>query len=126
MTIVTGLRMLALERFEQAPLQQYPFEYVLVDDVLQASCKDALVGDFPKIERRGSFPLSTLQYGPAFSELIEELLGKDFAQAVGRKFGFDVSQYPTKVTVRGQCSAAADGTIHTDSRDKILTVLLYL
>src|SRR5262245_481992 len=126
MTTATALRMLDLQRFEQAPLQHQPFDYVLVDDVLQASGKDALGSDFPKIDRRGSFPLSTLQYGPAFADLIEELCGQDFAHAVGGKFGLDLSQYRTRVAVRGQCSATADGAIYTDSRDKILTVLLYL
>ena len=34
MPTATGLRMLDLERFEQAPLQRHPFDYVLVEDVL--------------------------------------------------------------------------------------------
>jgi hypothetical protein len=118
--------MLNLERLDAAELQIRPFEYVLVEDVLFDSCKQAISADFPKIDRIGSFPLASLKYGPAFSELIEELLGKEFEQAVGRKFGMDLSQYPTMFTVRGQCSATSDGHIHTDSRDKVITVLLYL
>jgi hypothetical protein len=122
----TGLRMLDVSRISAAPVQMDPFEYMLVDDVLQQSCKAAITEDFPKIDRIGSFPLSTLKYGPAFSELIEELLGKEFERAVGEKFNIDLGQYPTMFTVRGQCSATSDGHIHTDSKDKIITVLLYL
>lgn len=122
----TTLRMLNLNKLENAQKLEQPFEYLLVDDVLQKDAKQGIVEDFPKIDRIGSFPLSRLQYGPAFSELIEELLGKEFEDAVGKKFGLDLSQYPTMFTVRGQCSATSDGHIHTDSRDKLITVLLYL
>jgi SM-20-related protein len=122
----TSLKMLNISKIDAAPVQSEPFEYMLVDDVLQQSCKTAIAEDFPKIDRIGSFPLSTLKYGTAFAELIEELLGKEFERAVGEKFNVDLGQYPTMFTVRGQCSATSDGHIHTDSRDKIITVLLYL
>src|SRR5258707_1157805 len=100
-----GLRMLDLSKIDAAHLVTDPFEYVLVDDVLQASSKTPIAEDFPPIDRIGSFPLSTLKYGPAFGELIDELLGREFEEAVGRKFGLELSQYPTMFTVRGQCSA---------------------
>jgi hypothetical protein len=44
---------------------------------------------------------------------------------VAEKFGMDLSSCPTMVTVRGQ-SRAADGKIHTDSRSKLITVLIYM
>jgi SM-20-related protein len=122
----TRLQMLNLSKLDSAELKKEPYEYLLVDDLLIDSSKQPIVEDFPKIERIGSFPLTTLKYGPAFSQLIDELLGKEFENAVGRKFGLDLSQFPTMFTVRGQCSATSDGHIHTDSRDKIITVLLYL
>jgi SM-20-related protein len=126
MTTATELRMLNLDKLRKAAKHEEPFEYLMVDDVLQESSKQAIVEDFPKIDRIGSFPLNTLKYGPGFSELIEELLGKEFERAIGERFGLELSQYPTMFTVRGQCSATSDGHIHTDSRDKIITVLLYL
>jgi len=126
MTTATALRMLDLSQLEAAPFHSEPFEYLTVGDFLQADCKAAIVQDFPRIDRHGSFPLSTVQPGPAFLELVDELLGKEFEAAVGRKFSLDLSQYPTMVTVRGQCSAKSDGHIHPDSKDKVITVLLYL
>lgn len=126
MTAATTLTMLDISKLEAATVQTDPFEYLLVNDVLHNSCKAAIEDDFPKIDRIGSFPLSTLKYGKGFAELIEELLGKEFEQVVGRKFNIDLSQYPTMFTVRGQCSATSDGHIHTDSKDKVITVLLYL
>jgi hypothetical protein len=51
--------------------------------------------------------------------------GPDFTRAVEAKFGIDLAGRPTMVTARGQ-SAARDGQIHTDSRTKMITVLIYM
>lgn len=117
--------MLNLSKLAAAEFHAEPFEYLLVDDFLAPDCKQAIVEDFPRIEKSGSFPLSRVSYGPAFKQLTDELLGPDFAAAVGAKFSLDLSPYPTMLTVRGQCDAS-DGQIHTDSKDKVITVLLYL
>jgi hypothetical protein len=118
--------MLDLVRLEEVPLRKEPFEYLIVRDVLHDGSKAAIAGDFPRIDRHGSFPLSALQPGPAFRQLVEELLSKDFEKAVGGKFGMDLSQFPSMITVRGICSGKHDGKIHPDSKDKVITVLLYL
>ena len=95
--------MLNLSKLAAAEFHAEPFEYLLVDDFLQPDCKQAIVEDFPRVEKAGSFPLSRVSYGPAFKQLTDELLGPDFAAAVGAKFSLDLSQYPTMLTVRGQC-----------------------
>jgi len=118
--------MLNLSKLAAAEFHVEPFEYLLVDDVLDADCKPAIVADFPPIGKTGSFPLSRLSYGPAFKQLTSELLGPDFATAVGAKFSMNLTQYPTMLTVRGHCDGGSDGGIHTDSKDKVITVLLYL
>ena len=118
--------MLNLSKLAAAEFHVEPFEYLVVDDVLEPSCKPSIVQDFPRIEKTGSFPLSRLHYGPAFQQLTSELLGPDFAAAVGAKFSMDLSQCPTMLTVRGRCDGGSDGGIHTDSKDKLITVLLYL
>jgi len=117
--------MLNLAKLAAAELHSAPFEYLLVDDILTDDCKQAIVADFPQIDRKGSFPLSRLTYGSSFQQLTNELLGPDFAGLVARKFGLDLSAYPTMITVRGW-SDQADGQLHTDSKDKLITVLLYL
>jgi hypothetical protein len=117
--------MLNLSKLEAAELHREPFEYLLVDDVLQDDCKLAIVEDFPHIDKKGSFPLGRLEYGSSFRQLTDELLGPEFASAVARKFGLDLSSYLTMITVRGW-SDRADGQLHTDSKDKLITVLLYL
>lgn len=117
--------MLNLAKLAAAELHREPFEYLLVDEVLSDDCKAGIVADFPQIEKKGSFPLSRLSYGSSFKQLTDELLGPEFASAVASKFGLDLSSYPTMITVRGW-SDLHDGQLHTDSKDKLITVLLYL
>jgi|SRR6185312_527838 len=117
--------MLNLSKLAAAELHREPFEYLLVDDVLDDSCKAGVVADFPQVEKKGSFPLSRVSYGPSFKQLTDELLGPEFAAAVAAKFNLDLSTYPTMITVRGW-SDVSDGQLHTDSKDKLITVLLYL
>jgi SM-20-related protein len=120
-----AVTMLDLDKLAAAEFHTEPYEYLLVDDFLRDEYKTAILADFPEIERHGSFPLSTLKYGPAFGQLASELFSKPFADVVGKKFSIDLAQYPTMLTVRGWCDAS-DGQIHTDSTSKVITVLLYL
>jgi len=85
----------------------------------------AVVADFPQIRGHGSFPVESLACGPAFSRLVAALTGPALRCAVEEKFGLDLGDRPTMVTVRGR-SDGKDGRIHTDSARKIITLLLYL
>ncbi|MDE2184634.1 MAG: 2OG-Fe(II) oxygenase [Alphaproteobacteria bacterium] len=116
---------LDLEALHAAPVAVEPFPYLMVPGFVKAAVIPAIGGDFPKIDLPGSFPLPTLAYGPAFRDFMTAIQGAEFAAAVGEKFGMDLSRRPTMVTVRGQ-SRADDGQIHTDSRTKIITVLIYM
>jgi len=96
--------------------------------VLFRSEKDALakvVADFPVVPGPGSHPPSELAVRGHFAALLEELEGPMFRGAVERKFAIDLKQRPTMCTVRGYLQKK-DGAIHTDSKTKIITVLLYL
>ncbi len=46
------------------------------------------------------------------------------ARAFEEKFKLDLTSRPTITTVRGRCDAG-DGKIHTNSKTKIITVLIY-
>ena len=87
--------------------------------------REAISDDYPKVDKAGSFPLSEVTFGPKFKELTDDLNGSEFRAAVGRKFSIDLIDRPTMITVRGRCSEK-DGKIHTDSKTKIITVLLYM
>src|SRR5262249_46983859 len=108
-----------------ASVAREPFPWFIVPGFVRHEAMDAIEHDFPKIEYHGSFPLPTLQYGPAFAAFMRAIEGSEFRRAVERKLGLDLAGKPTMTTVRG-VSAAHDGQIHTDSRTKLVTVLIYM
>jgi hypothetical protein len=117
--------MIDIEALRAAPLVSEPFPYAMVPGFVKAEAIAPIEADFPKIELPGSFPLPALTYGPTFRGFMDAICGPEFEQAVEKKFGIDLCDRPTMVTVRGQ-SRAADGQIHTDSKSKIVTVLIYM
>ena len=114
-----------LEAFEAAPVAREPFAYAMVPHFVKADAMAAINADYPLVTHPGSFPLPTLKYGPAFAQLIAAIQGPDFTRLVEKKLGVDLTGRPTMVTARG-VSAARDGQIHTDSRTKLITVLIYM
>lgn len=116
---------LDLDRVRSAKLAMTPFQYIIASDFIVQDWRDRLIADFPKVEKGGSFPLSSVKCGSEFTKLISELDGPDFREAVEEKFAIDLKDRPTTFTVRG-CCRQGDGKVHTDSESKIITVLLYM
>lgn len=116
---------LDLERLRAAPLRCEPFDFVIVPDFIRAERVPALLADFPRTRRHGSFPLAALDCGGAFAGLAAELEGEGLRREIERKFAIDLAGRPTMITVRGR-SDGKDGRIHTDSATKLVTLLLYL
>jgi SM-20-related protein len=123
--VMAGDLPIDLDAFDAAPLTREPFAFAMVPRFVRAEAMAAINADYPLVTHPGSFPLPTLQYGPAFRDFITAIQGLDFTRAVEKKFGTDLKGRPTMVTARG-ISAARDGQIHTDSRTKLLTVLIYM
>jgi hypothetical protein len=116
---------LDVEALERARVQTQPFPFLIVPGFVRSSALPGIGRDFPAIQHPGSFPLPSLRYGPAFQALVDDLESPQVTAIVARKLGMDLSSAPTMVTVRGQ-SKAADGKIHTDSRTKLVTALIYM
>ncbi|MCA9265143.1 MAG: 2OG-Fe(II) oxygenase [Planctomycetales bacterium] len=119
------MSLLNFEAIRTATVHENPFPYLLVDQCLQPEAWEPLLTEFPSIEQGGSFPLSALSLRPSYQSLCEELQGETLRQCFGSLFKMDLVGYPTTLTVRGRCRAK-DGKIHTDSKSKLITVLLYL
>jgi SM-20-related protein len=119
------LNILDLDRLRAAPLNHDPFDFIVVEQFLRADEQPFIFADFPDIRRHGSFPVEGLDYGPSFAHLVAALTGPALRNAIEDKFGIDLSERPTLLTVRGR-SDGKDGRIHTDSKTKIITLLLYL
>jgi hypothetical protein len=114
-----------LDRLRDAPLNRDPFDFLYVPGAVDSAALPAIIRDFPEPPGGGSFDASSLDAGPAFRALIAQMRTDDFRTPFEEKFGIDLSPYPLHVTVRGHVRGR-DGAIHTDSRDKILTGLVYL
>jgi len=119
------LRSLDLAALRAVPLTREPFEYFVVPGFVRPEARAKINADYPKISDGGSFPASQLCYGPAFREFLDDLESDEFREAFEEKFALDLAGRPTTVTVRGQCSLK-DGRIHTDTKSKIITILIYM
>jgi hypothetical protein len=119
------MSMLDLEAFAATPLASAPYPHLIVPGFLRSEALGSVHRDYPVIDRPGSFPTTELNFGPAFSALLAELEGPELRRAFADKFAIDLDGRPTMVTVRGMAQAK-DGRIHTDSKTKLITVLLYL
>lgn len=114
-----------LDALRSQPVSAEPFEHFVVSGAVDEGRLDSVVADYPKVPRGGSFPQDSLEGGPQFEQLCRELRGEEVRAVFAEKFGIDLAERPTTLTVRGRCRLK-DGKIHTDSKTKLITVLLYL
>ena len=118
------MRHLNLDRLKKADLRSDPFEYTVVPGFLSAASLGEIVSSYPTL-KGGSYPLESVDVPPSVCALIDEMDGPEFEQAIEEKFNVSLKGHPKMYSLRGYCRAT-DGKIHTDSKDKIITVLLYL
>ncbi|MBI3451243.1 MAG: 2OG-Fe(II) oxygenase [Rhodospirillales bacterium] len=116
---------LDIAAFRATPLRRDPYEYLIVPGFVRGDALDGINADFPKMDRPGSFPTSTLSFGPRFKALLDDFESPALRAAMAEKFAVDLEGRPTTITVRGRCRQS-DGKIHTDTESKIITVLVYM
>ena len=116
---------LNLDKLRSAPLQREPYLYTIVPGFLSAESLHRINATYPHIEKGGSYPIETLDENMTIKQVIEELDGPEFEAAIAEKFSVDLTGRPKMYSLRGY-TRGKDGQIHTDSKDKIITVLLYL
>ena len=105
--------------------QKAPFDHAIMPKFVRPEALPGILADFPKITSGGSYPLDQVRGGPRFDALLVELQSKTMRDHFARLFAIDVTDKPMTITVRGH-TREKDGKIHTDSKDKLITVLLYL
>ena len=113
------------EKFAAVPLQHDPCPYLVVPGFVKPEALERINADYPNIDKPGNFPLDGWDCGPAFQQFIDEMQGPEMRRFFSEKFGMDLEQYPTQMTIR-KFAAADDGYIHNDSVTKKITVLVYL
>lgn len=116
---------LNLDALKSASLNTDPYPYFTVPRSIQEQAVGAVIKDFPKIQDGGSYNLEDVKYGPEFDNLLKSLDTPEFRKILCEKFDVDVMDLPMMITLRGY-SRKKDGRIHTDSKTKVLTILIYL
>ncbi|MBX3505019.1 MAG: 2OG-Fe(II) oxygenase [Parvibaculum sp.] len=119
------MSLIDIEALRATPLKTDPYDYFVVPAFVTGKALDSVIADFPNIDSTGSIPPSELEIHGSFQQLLDEMNGPEFREAIEEKFGLDLSDRPTMFTIRGFC-ARNNGKIHTDTKSKIVTVLLYL
>ena len=117
--------LLNLNAISNAPVASEPFSFFMAAGVLSAVDLAAVRADFPRLDKPGIFPLDGLEYGPAFARLIADIRSREFAAVMEQKYALALVDKPMMITVRARAQKK-DGRIHTDSKAKFVTGLLYL
>jgi SM-20-related protein len=116
---------LDIDALSARPLNHDPFDYLVLEHFVRPETRPRIVSDYPQIAKPGSFTLEDVEVKGALADLIEELKGEAFRRVVEQKFDLDLTGKAVTFTVRGMCGER-DGDIHTDSKSKIITILIYL
>ena len=116
---------LKLDALKNAEVASTPYPYFVVENALADSEVQAVIQDFPKIEQGGSFNIEDVEIKPNFDRFLKSLDTPEFRQILTDKFDVNVMEHPMMITLRGY-SRQKDGRIHSDSKSKLLTILIYL
>jgi hypothetical protein len=118
-------KVLNADALRKAALVTQPFPYLIIDNIIRPGVLSEVVKSFPRIDKRGSFPLDAVSCSGPFATLMQEMQSVELRDLIGERLGMDLKDKPPMVTLRGH-TAKKDGEIHTDSTSKLVTVLLYL
>jgi SM-20-related protein len=119
------MALLNLDKLRSAKIETQPYLYTIIPAFIGADTVRKINASYPKIEKGGSYPVESLDQTMAIKDVIAELDGPAFEALVAEKFDVALAGKPKMYSLRGY-TRAKDGQIHTDSKDKIITVLLYL
>jgi SM-20-related protein len=117
--------LLELDKLKAARVETQPYAYTIVPGFLRPETVARINATYPRIEKGGSYPIESLDAGMAIKGVIDELDSPAFEAMIAEKFDVPLAGRPKMYSLRGY-TRAKDGQIHTDSKDKIITVLLYL
>jgi len=107
-------------------IRHEPFSFMIAHGQLPDEARSELERDFPQYGSAGFFPYDASDCGPSVNELVAQMTSREFSAAIGRHLGIEgLENYPTLVTLCRLLNRR-HGTIHTDSKSKIATALIYL
>lgn len=114
------------EKLSKAKVNKEFFPFFHVDNIfLDNIDTQSVIDDFPNITDGGSFHVSAVPSGKLIKQLVNELESDEIKTILETQFNINLDEAKVATTLRGY-SRKKDGKIHTDSKTKILTILLYL
>lgn len=116
---------LKLDALKNAEVSSTPYPFFVVENAIVDSEVQSVIQEFPKIEQGGSFNIEDVEIKPHFDRFLKSLDTSEFRQILTDKFDVNVMEHPMMITLRGY-SRQKDGRIHSDSKSKLLTILIYL
>lgn len=116
--------MLNIEAIHTEKVNSSPYTYCVITNSILKDSLSSVASSFPAIPHLGSIPMERVNYEPLFGQLLAQLEGDKLRQIIAKKFDIDLNEKPTMVTLRG-VMRQKDGRIHTDSKTKLISVLLY-
>ena len=114
-----------LESLDKAPVQTVPFPHFKVEQSIYPEQVQAIIKSFPDISDGGSYNIDDVDLQEPFKSLITSIDTPEFRRIICDKFDVQVMDLPMMITLRGY-SRQKDGRIHTDSKTKVATILIYL
>lgn len=127
-SVTAGVSLLRPERLSAPDVREAraPFAYLIATDVVAIEARTALRDGFPAAKQAGFIPHQPADCGAELNHLIAEITAPGLADALGERLGVaHMSNFPVLVTICTRLNKR-HGTIHTDSRSKIASALLYL
>jgi hypothetical protein len=108
----------------QAGLQRDPFDHVIVPGFVPPAEAAAIRACFPLAGRGGVEPAHGRAPGDALDQLLTALRAPSTSALFSEVFGLDLAPGTLMIHLRSRCRPQ-DGGIHADSRDKLVTGLIY-
>ena len=120
------MKLINNEKLSKARVNKEFFPFFYVENIfLDNIDTQSVIDDFPSITDGGSFHVSSVTSGKLIKQLVNELESDEIKAILEKQFNVNLDEAKVTTTLRGY-SRKKDGKIHTDSKTKILTILLYL
>jgi SM-20-related protein len=113
------------DQLQQQAVVIAPFPHLVIPNFINLNYLPNLISEFPTITKRGSVPVASVNLSTTFQQFVSELQGDVLKQIIAEKFAINLADKPPMLTLRGY-TTTRDGYIHTDSKDKLITLLLYM
>ena len=117
--------LLNLKALDDAVVSPEPYPHLVIDNFFNPNRLSDIIQQYPKIDQGGSFPPETFALTDLYKSLLTSLQGAELRKSIGQKFSLELADKPCVITFRG-FSRAKDGKVHTDSKSKLVTLLLYV